>query len=253
MSQVLTEQDWELGEIVEELDELVENLKTEDDEPVDNILSAKQQRLLTETLYSSWKPSPIEENSSEPRPFFTDANIGIFYSVHSPPIVPDVFISLDVSAPKDLFSKKGRSYPVWEIGKVPEVVVEIVSNKEGGELDRKLNQYARMGVRYYVVYDPFLQLSEDILRVYEPGLANRFYLRQDYNLINVELSLTLWEGKFEDTESKWLRWVDKNGDLLPTADEKAAIAEDKVRQAEIRAQLLAEKLRELGVDPDQIA
>ena len=33
----------------------VSHLVTEDDEPLDNLPSEKQQRLLTETLYSSWK------------------------------------------------------------------------------------------------------------------------------------------------------------------------------------------------------
>ena len=72
MSQVLVEESWEI-------EDLIENLVTEDDEPVDNILSAKQQRLLTETLYSSWKPSPSEEDSDEPRNFFADANVGKFF------------------------------------------------------------------------------------------------------------------------------------------------------------------------------
>ena len=37
----------------------VEHLVTEDDTPVDNLFSEKQQRLLTEPLYASW-PGPGE-------------------------------------------------------------------------------------------------------------------------------------------------------------------------------------------------
>ena len=236
MSQVLAEEIWES-------EELIENLITEDDEPV-NILSAKQQRLLTGTLYSSWRPSRVEENSDELRQFLTAANVGVFFSVHSPPLVPDVFISLDVSAPADLHAKSGRSYLAWELGKVPDVAVEIVSNRVGGELDRKLRDYARIGVKYYVVFDPMRQLSDVVLRVYEPGLASRYFLRQDYNLPNMELSLTLWQGKFENTEAEWLRWCDKDGEILPTPDEKT-------EKAEKRAELLAAELRKLGVDPSQ--
>ena len=33
-----------------------ESLITEDNEPVDNVFSEKQQRLLVEPLYTSWKP-----------------------------------------------------------------------------------------------------------------------------------------------------------------------------------------------------
>lgn len=259
MSQVLAEPIWDL-------DELVENLVTEDDEPVDDIFSAKQQRLLTVTLYSSWKPSAVEENSTEPRPFFADSNIGVFFSPHEPPLVPDVFIALDVPPPQDMSLKRNRSYFVWEKGKVPDVVVEIVSNKKGDELTRKLRDYARIGVRYYVVLDPLGMLSDDVLRVYEPGIVGRFYLRNDYNLPNVELSLKIVRGEFEGMEDDWLRWCDKNGELLPTPDEKTAEAnrqtaeavrqtveaQELAAQEKERAERLAAKLRELGFDPDAL-
>ena len=217
-----------------DFDELVENLVTENDESVDNVFSEKHQRFLTETLYSSWKPLPDDEHQSDSRRFFAAANVGVFFSVHEPPLVPDVFISLDVTAPADLYSKSGRSYLLWEYGKVPEVVVEIVSNKEGGELTDKLKTYARKGIHYYVVFDPLQLLSEDKLRVYEPGLLNHFRRREDFNLPDVGLGTTLWYGKFEDTTAEWLRWTDNDGNLLLTGTERAAH--------------LAEKLRELGVD-----
>jgi hypothetical protein len=272
-----------------DLSDIVANLVTEDDEPVDNILSEKQQRLLTETLYSSWTPPPAdEETAAAPRPFWASANVGVFASVHQPPLVPDVFISLDVVPPADMHAKTGRSYLAWEQGKMPDVAVEIVSNREGRELDSKLRDYARIGVKHYVVFDPFLLLSKDVLRVYEPGLAGRYYLRPDYSLPLVQLSLTLWAGNFEGQEyHQWLRWCDADENLLPTPDERAAQAkeraiqaeekatqaeekatqaeekatqaEEKATQAEEKATLaderaarLAAKLRELGVDPDTI-
>jgi Uma2 family endonuclease len=231
MSQVLTETKWDFKE-------LVESLITEDDEPVDNVFSAKHQRLLTETLYSSWKPLSDEEPRNEPRPFFADSNIGVFFSVHEPPLVPDVFISLDVTAPEDIFAKTGRSYMLWEYGKVPEVAVEIVSNKEGGELGNKLKTYARKGIHYYVVFDPLLLLSDDKLRVYEPGLLNHYRRRDDFRLPDIGLGLTLWQGEFEGVAAEWLRWTDGQGNLLLTGTE--------------RAEVLAKRLRELGVDPNKI-
>ncbi len=39
---------------------------------------------------------------------------------------------------RELAGKKHRSYFMWEFGKPPEVVIEIVSNREGEELERKL-------------------------------------------------------------------------------------------------------------------
>jgi len=234
MSQVLTETSWDF-------DELVERLVTEDDEPVDNIFSEKHQRILTQSLYDSWKPLPDEEHPNEPRRFLAAANVGVFFSVHEPPLVPDVFISLDVVAPENLYVKTGRSYMLWEYGKVPEVVVEIVSNKEGGELDRKLKTYARKGIHYYIVFDPLRLLSEDVLRVYEPGLLNHYRRREDFRLPDIGLGLKLWRGAFEGATAEWLRWTDDNGGLLLTGAERAADAETRVAH-------LAEKLHQLGVD-----
>ena len=230
MPEVLAEPLWDLSEAIE-------NLVTEDDEAVDNIFSAKQQRLLTEILYSSWHPVSDEKTAS-PRQFFTDANVGVFFSVHEPPLVPDVFISLDVTAPSNLLAKTSRSYLLWEFGKVPEVVVEIVSNKEGGELDHKLKAYARKGIYYYIVFDPMRLLSDDVLRVYEPGLLNHYRRREDFRLPDLNLGLVLWQGEFEGTSAEWLRWTDENNNLLLTGIE--------------RAERLANKLRELGINPNEI-
>ncbi len=57
MPQALTEENWNF-------DKIIETLVMEDDEPVDNIFSAKHQRLFTETLYSSWKPLSDEEHNT---------------------------------------------------------------------------------------------------------------------------------------------------------------------------------------------
>ncbi len=70
----------------------ISGIVTEDDTPVDNLFSEKQQRLLTDSLNSSWKPG---------RSFLSAADVGIFYDPDEPPIVPDVFMSLDVTAPED--------------------------------------------------------------------------------------------------------------------------------------------------------
>ena len=56
--------------------------------------------------------------------------------------------------------KESRSYFVWEYGKAPDLVVEIVSNRKGNELGDKLLDYALAGVGYYVVFDPFQALGQ---------------------------------------------------------------------------------------------
>ena len=67
----------------------VDDLVTEDDTPADNIFSEKQQRLLTEPLYSSGLD----------RPFAAMANVGLFYQTHHPALVRDMLLSLGVEIP----------------------------------------------------------------------------------------------------------------------------------------------------------
>jgi hypothetical protein len=49
---------------------------------------------------------------------------------------------LNVQVPENWWEKQNRSYLVWQFGKAPEVVIEIVSNMVGGELGNKLKIYS---------------------------------------------------------------------------------------------------------------
>lgn len=213
-----------------------ENIITEDDTPVDNLFSERAQRLLAESLYASW------EGPGEGSPFLVMTNVGLFFALAAPPYVPDALVSLNVQPPENPFPKKNRSYFIWEYGKPPEIVVEIVSNRKGGELDEKLNGYARVGITYYIVHDPERLLSEQTLYVYARRGLDYVEIAPD-ELPGIGLGVTLWEGKYEDLTGTWLRWIDATGNLLLTGKERA----EQERQ---RADALATKLRELGVDPD---
>ncbi len=200
----------------------LDDLVTEDDEPVDSIFSAKQQRLLIEPLYTSWHPE---------RPFLADANVGLFYTPRQPPIVPDAFISLDVQVGKEWWEKRYRSYFFWELKKPPEVTVEVVSNKEGGEDSSKLIDYAGMGILYYVIFDPLQALSQSLLRIYR--LSERGYRRTTERwLAEVGIGVQLWEGVYEDLSLVWLRWCDQSGNVLPTGAEQAERARQERQRAE---------------------
>jgi Uma2 family endonuclease len=223
-------------------------LITEDDTPVDNFASAKQQRLLIGSLYSSL------QNQT----FLAEANVGIYHIYKQPPIVPDVFLSFDVQVPANWWEKQNRCYLLWEFGKPPEVVIEIVSNKEGNELRSKLEIYEYMRVNYYIVYDPSQQLGEQILRIYELR-RRRYFETTETWLEQVGLGLTLWQGEFEGREDNWLRWCYQDGNVLPTGDERAEQERQRAEQerqraevAEQRAQLLSERLRAMGIDPDNL-
>ena len=232
----------------------ISDLVTEDDTPVDNFFSAELQRLLVESLYSSWA-------QTHQRKFVADANVGIFSAIKRPPIVPDMFLSLDVEVERNFQQKSNRSYFVWEMGKPPDVAIEIVSNQSGNELGRKLGDYAAICVSYYAVFDPLTQLGEqmgDPLRVF--GLHEGQYqelspvLGKDaqvlYWLEQVDLGLTLKSGEYEGKQDTWLRWCDRQGEIYLTGSELAKQADLKLIQERQKSERLAEKLRSLGIDPD---
>jgi hypothetical protein len=222
--------------------DIIEAIVTEDDEPVDNLFSEKQQTLLKRSLYASWTP-PAEEKkkSKQPRKFLAAANVGVFFAVHEAPLVPDFFLSLDVEPHQNWYAKEHRSYFVWEFGKVPELVLEIVSNRKGKELTAKLKDYARMGVQYYVVFDPQAQIGKEPLCVYELGFGKRYRPRKDYAMPDLNLSLTLWHGVFEGHEDNWLRWCDAGGQLIATGEERAANAEAELEKLRAEVARLKQK------------
>ncbi|MBE2199365.1 MAG: Uma2 family endonuclease [Anaerolinea sp.] len=229
----------------------ISHLVTEDDTPVDNLASEKQMRLLTEPLYTSW------EGPGEQRPFLAAANVGIFASIYQPPLVPDMFLSLDVTVPDDWWAKGKRAYFFWEFGKAPDIVIEIVSNREGGEADRKLRAYARIGIPYYVIYDPQQQIQPDVLCAYALTPRREYEEIPPDLFVGLGLGLTLWRGSYENKEETWLRWHGADGNLIPTGAElsaqerQRADAEHQRAEAEHqRAERLAARLRALGIDPD---
>jgi Uma2 family endonuclease len=248
IAQLVTESDDELEPLSPDEWPRVEDLVTEDDAPVDNLFSETQQRLLTEPLYAVWRGGAARHK------FIAMANVGLFVSVAERPTVPDVLVSLNGEAPSDLWAKHHRSYFIWEYGKPPDVVIEIVSNTEGGETDEKLQKYARLGVTYYVIFDPLKQAQPEPLRIY--SLRDGRYVRmRERWLPQVGLGLTLWEGAYEDKQDVWLRWCDQDGNLVATGAEQSEIerqrAEQERQRAEQerqRAERLAAQLRALGVE-----
>ncbi|MGB0560702.1 MAG: Uma2 family endonuclease [Spirulinaceae cyanobacterium] len=205
----------------------ISHLVTEDDTPVDNLIQEKLQRLLVQCLYSAFATE---------QPFLAMADVGLFYSIHQPAIVPDVMLSLGVSAPEDWQQKRHRSYFLWEFGKPPDVVLEIVSNRKGKELGRKLTQYAQLGIPYYVVFDPLQQLSPQSLQVYSLH-EGEYQLQSEPQLPKLGLSLTVWDGEFEGKfYDGWLRWCTLSGDLLLTGDEQAQQEKQRAEQEKQRAE-----------------
>ncbi|MGC1306710.1 MAG: Uma2 family endonuclease [Phormidesmis sp.] len=210
---------------------------------------------------------------------FTGSDLNIYYDVHHPiwHKRPDWFLAVDV--PRMYAGADSRlSYVVWQEGRSPEIIVEFLSprteredlgrfhtkadviphnnpvTEENDSLEQKraertippgklevYEEYLR--VPHYIVYSRYTKR----LRYFK--LSGSHYEEQaiaeeapEIWLPDLKIGLGLWDDYFEDLPGPWLRWCNADGEWLLTDTE----------QAQAKANRLAEKLRELGIDPDEI-
>lgn len=168
----------------------------------------------------------------------------------------DVFVVLDV--PK----KERKSWVVWEEGKAPNVVIELLSDTtiKKDKTEKKQIYRDRLRVPEYFWYDPF---NPDDFTGFslQKGVYQSILLDAQSRLISSQLGLALvrWQGTYKDVPAVWLRWANLEGILLPTsqelaeqAEQKAKQAEQKAEQAEQKAERLAAQLRAMGIEPEQM-
>jgi Uma2 family endonuclease len=160
------------------------------------------------------------------------------------------------------------SYVIWQEGVNPLVVVELLSPgteaEDLGQTLREVNQpptkwevYERvLRVPYYVVYSRYtneLRVFRNLASSYEElSLAqSRVWMPQ------LALGLGLWQGEYQGIERLWLRWYDAAGDWIPTPEERERrekeLARQQAAQERERAERLAQRLREMGVEPEDLS
>ncbi len=161
--------------------------------------------------------------------------------------IPNGFLSLGVERLKA--GKLRPSYVVWEENYiVPILVLEVVSKTYGGEYDEKMTDYAKLGVLYSVIYNPdyCCRDKHDSFEVYR--LVEGVYQRQLGEPVwmpEIGLGIGPEIGTYDRCQREWLYWYDSEGTRFLMPDEAA----EQERQ---RTQRLAERLRELGIDPEQV-
>ncbi len=172
---------------------------------------------------------------------------------------PDVFVTLGLG------NQERKSWVVWEEGKSPDVVIELLSESTAkkDKTSKKDIYQNQLKVAEYFWFDPF---NPDDFQGFE--LSKRVYKalpkhNDSFTSQSLGLKLALWHGRYKNVETTWLRWATLEGDylLLPQEIEaKRAEAEAKradqereeKEQALQRAARLAQILREQGIDPDQL-
>ncbi len=176
--------------------------------------------------------------------------MGIYYDPDQPAIVPDGFLSLGVQ--RFIDEDLRLSYVLWEEKKLPILVLEVVSHKYRDEYTTKKELYAELGISYYVVYNP-RRRKKPPLEVYR--LENGEYILQPGNpvwLSEIGLGIGRERGTYQGITREWLYWYDEQGQRLLTPEERIQKAEQRRLEAELRAQILAEQLKALGIDPESL-
>jgi hypothetical protein len=241
----------------------IETLVIRDDEPVESLFAERQMAVLADSLLASWTPPGDDKR------FLAVANVGLFWSLTEPPLVPDVMAAVGVEYPGDPKTKANNSYFVRRFGKPPDVVVELVSDRRGGELTEKRDLYARIGVPYYIVYDPVGHLRSGPLHLFALR-GDRYEPMTDLWIEPLGLGLTIGVLPHPHAKARALRWCDRSGAPLPTGTElarretdranretdraqreadRANHESDRAQREADRARRLAERLRAAGIDP----
>jgi|SRR5579871_76978 len=214
--------------------------------PVENFQEHPQSILLTESLW------PVLQRLHPDGQFAVGQNSGIYWRHTDPPLrgclAPDWFYVPDV--PPMLEGQVRRSYVLWQELIAPMLVIEFCSGDGSEERDRTPNEgkfwiyERRIRPAYYAIYefDPGrVEVYQMVGWNFEPLTANE---RGRYPITPLGIELGIWEGTYLNNHLRWLRCWDAQGELLLIGQE-IALAE---RQ---RAERLAARLRELGVNPEE--
>jgi Uma2 family endonuclease len=197
---------------------------------------------------------------------------GIYWRITDPPErgaeAPDWFYVANV--PPTLEGQMRRSYVMWQEFIAPLIILEFVSGNGSEERDttpwkgkfwiyEQVIRPAFYGI--YEVQKAAIEVYRHVENHFEPVVANQ---QGRYPLAQLGVELGIWTGTYKNVNLPWLRWWDTSGNLLLSAEERAdqeaeradrehQKAEQEYQRAEEerqRADRLAEKLRQLGVDPN---
>jgi len=219
-----------------------EDLPDSDDTPVDNEGQNTIPNGLLLALAQIWH---------DRQDWFFGVDMGVYdrtgQKQRAPTIVPDGFLALGVTRRK---GKYGRSsYVIAEENDViPILALEYLSKSYGSEYDRKVQIYAQLGVKYYVVYNPQRQRKHKPIEFY--CLVDGQYQLQPNNewmwFTEIGLGMGLVQGILSGTETEWLTWFDAAGQPYPLPEQVIENLTAKLRRQQGRIaklKILAEQER----------
>ena len=223
---------------------------------------------------------------------FSAADLNLYYDLKHPLWYkrPDWFAVVGVSRLYDGQDLR-LSYVIWQEEISPLIVIELLSpgteRQDLGEEKRepdgtpsKWEVYEKiLRVPYYVVFSRYtneVQAFQLVENRYQPVSL----VDGKFPIPEVQLSVGVWAGKYRGCERLWLRWFTQEGELIALDSEKLIIvnqeaniakqeaniakqeaniakqeantAKQEAIAAEQRAKQLAARLRELGINPDEL-
>lgn len=203
---------------------------------------------------------PVLDALHPDRQYVIGQDCGIYWRLIEPPEsgaeAPDWFYVPNVTPLLD--GEYRRSYVMWKEVIVPLIAIEFVSGNGSEERDATSpfsNPDTKAGkfwvyeqairIPFYVIYEA----KKASVEVYELS-AGRYQKvtpndRDHYPIEPLGVELGIWQGEYMNQVLPWLRLWDSEGNLLLGGDERAV-------QEKLRADRLAEKLRELGINPEAL-
>lgn len=194
-----------------------------------------------------------------PEAALTPTNYGICATVNGKIVVKDpgwAYIS-QITVDR---SRVTRSYTPQLQGDSPGIVLEFLSNTDGGEYSVKETYppgkfffYEQiLQVPNYGIFEP----EAGTLELYRFDEAKRYALASvsEHNrfwIPEIRLFLGVWQGTRENRQGYWLRWWDEQGNLLLWGAEQVEPERQRAEQERQRAEHLAAQLRAAGVEPEQ--
>lgn len=232
-------------------------------------LETKRHRIAMNVLIRS-----LEHAWNDRNDFFTGGNMFIYYSRiqarNRDFRGPDFFAVLGVDG-----TTSRQGWVVWdEEGRYPDVIVELMSpstaNIDTGVKKDLYEQVFR--TRDYFVFNPFDPNSLQGWRLNGSLRYQELERNQQGWLWCQTLGMWLgrWEGTVERETTVWLRFYDESGNLIllpeeaaqqqanaaqqqaDAAQQQANAAQQQAEQERLRADRLAAKLQELGIDPNSL-
>jgi Uma2 family endonuclease len=160
--------------------------------------------------------------------------------IYEYPVAPDIAVIKGVA-----YEEFTRSWRVGKSGPAPQVVFEIASEETWKkDLTQKPEKYARMGVQEYFAYDPHevpLSTSKN-RRLFGWQLNQQTMTMQ---AMTPASNGALWSPSLDS-------WLVPDGTMLRLYDRAGQLRLTRAEAEARRAEAMAEKLRSLGIDPNQL-